>query len=149
MLNGRNPLLTVEGNLRRMGFYQTVFVEAADPHQAEVEVVSIVKSNPDLREAAIRDESIQPSLHLSEMWEIQLSDVPSCGNLKPMDRVYHRQTAAKLMVGFSTRGAQMLGVASVGKLVSSLHFWPTDVRWLDRRPVKHRRNVFDLPGKSK
>jgi hypothetical protein len=77
MINGRNFLLNVEGKRRRMGFYQTVFVEAADPHQAEEKAVGIVKSNSELREMANRDESIQASLHLSEMWEIELSDVPA------------------------------------------------------------------------
>ena len=77
IVNGRDFLFNVEGERRRMGFYQTVFVDALDRDQAEIEAVRIVRSDPELREIAIREESIQPSLHLSNIWEIQASDLPA------------------------------------------------------------------------
>jgi hypothetical protein len=77
IVNGRDFLFNVEGKRRRMGFYQTVFVEALDAGLAEIEAVRIVRSDPELREIAIREESTQPSLHLSNICEIEASNLPS------------------------------------------------------------------------
>lgn len=70
MLNGCNFRITLEGTVQRVGFYTTRFVEASDPEQAELQAVSLVKNDEELRAAVRNEPDDPPTIHLEEIVEV-------------------------------------------------------------------------------
>ena len=86
IINGRNFPLEVDGKVRRFGFFQTVFVEAADPAQAELAAIGMVKANAELGKSVRNGQVDPPSLHLDNLSEVAPSDVPL---LQPQGRTLY------------------------------------------------------------
>jgi hypothetical protein len=76
LIEGRNFLVSVEGRTRRHGFYQTVFVQAADPIVAEADAIQIVKDDAQLKQMTQNDQSDPPMLLLDSLYEIEASGTP-------------------------------------------------------------------------
>jgi hypothetical protein len=85
-INGRNFLLEVDGKVGRFGFFQTVFVDATDPTQAEFDAVRIIKTNAELQSSVKNRQADPPSLHLEHLVEVAPSEVPS---LQPQGRTLY------------------------------------------------------------
>jgi hypothetical protein len=77
IIHGRNFIFEVEGKRQRHGFYQTVFVEAADVAEAELNAIRIVKESSDLKDLVKNDHADPPMLYLDEIAEIASSEAPS------------------------------------------------------------------------
>jgi hypothetical protein len=71
MVEGRNFLINVDGKDRRVGFYQTVFVQGADPGEAESNAIAFVKSDVELKEATQNRAGDPPTLCLDSLEEIE------------------------------------------------------------------------------
>lgn len=71
MLDGRNFLIEMDGKVGRFGFYQTFWVEAASPTEAENAAVQKVRGSADLRSAVQNSLDDPPTIHLEEIEELQ------------------------------------------------------------------------------
>jgi hypothetical protein len=69
VLNGQNFLLRVEGEVCRMGFYTTRFVEADDERAAEVAAVDLIRADPKLQ-VVTNDRSDPPMIYADEVVEV-------------------------------------------------------------------------------
>jgi hypothetical protein len=76
LIEGRNFVLDVEGRKGRYGFYQTVFVRGADPSEAEINAVGIVKGDSELKLATQNESNDPPMLYLDSLEELEASDLP-------------------------------------------------------------------------
>ena len=70
-IEGRNFLLNLEGRNRRLGFYQTVFVDGSDPAEAESNAIGVVKSDEELLQSAQNDPDDPPMLYLDSLEEVE------------------------------------------------------------------------------
>jgi len=70
MIEGRNFLLDIDGKVRRCGFYQTVFLECADPSEVEPAAVQVVKGDAELKQLAKNEQSDPPMLFLDSFEEL-------------------------------------------------------------------------------
>jgi hypothetical protein len=70
LVEGKNFVLEVDGKRRRYGFYQTVFVESADPRQAELDAVAVVRGSEELSKLVCNRSDDPPRLHLEKIEEI-------------------------------------------------------------------------------
>jgi hypothetical protein len=71
MLEGQNFLIEMDGKVGKYEFYQTFFLEAGSPAEAENAAVQKVRTNPDLRSAVRNSKDDAPTMHLEEIEEIQ------------------------------------------------------------------------------
>jgi hypothetical protein len=67
MLVGENFLLDFDGSVQRMGFYVTRYVEADDPHQAELTAVDLIREDPKLKGVPLNSRDDPPRLHVEEI----------------------------------------------------------------------------------
>ena len=72
-LNGKNFWLLVDGAPRRLGFYTTRFVEAADERAAELAAVQLLRDDPKLKEV-LNERSDPPIIVAEEIAEIFAPD---------------------------------------------------------------------------
>src|SRR5262245_12359724 len=87
LIEGRNFLLRVAGKTARHGFYQTVFVEAPDPHAAELEALQVVRDDVDLKAQIHNPATDPPRLALESISAIDDgSAMPT-----PTGRTYFRE----------------------------------------------------------
>ena len=70
ILNGRNFWLTIDDEPRRMGFFTTRFVEAADPEAAEVAAVELLRQDDRLAGQILNDPSDPPTIHLHKIRQL-------------------------------------------------------------------------------
>jgi hypothetical protein len=78
MLNGQNFCLRVEGEVCRMGFYTTRFVQADNEREAELAAVNLIGDDPQLQ-VVINDGSDPPTIYTDEIAEVAAPD-PECPN---------------------------------------------------------------------
>lgn len=70
IVEGRNFVLNFDGVTARHGFFQTVFVEAADRAQAEIAAVAHVRGDEDLRAMTLNAADDPPMLYLDSILEL-------------------------------------------------------------------------------
>ena len=70
MIEGRNFQLDIDGKVRRYGFYQTVFLECADPSDVEAAAIRVVKDDAELKQLAKNEHSDPPMLFLDSFGEL-------------------------------------------------------------------------------
>ena len=63
IVRGENFLVAFDGKRERVGFYQTVFVRAADPESAEITATRIVREDPELNQITLN--FADPTLRLT------------------------------------------------------------------------------------
>jgi hypothetical protein len=71
LIEGRNFLLTLNGKTRRHGFYQTVFVQASDPAEAEASALRAVKDDAELKDLAQNNADDPPMLYVDALYELE------------------------------------------------------------------------------
>jgi hypothetical protein len=74
LIEGRNFLLALDGKTRRHGFYQTVFVQTADPAEAEATALRVVKDDAELKHMAQNHAHDPPMLYVDAICELECSD---------------------------------------------------------------------------
>ena len=74
LLNGHNFLINIDGRNRKHGFYQTVFVEADNPKQAESLAVAKIRHNKELKEKTLNSQDDPPAIRLETIWEFDIAD---------------------------------------------------------------------------
>lgn len=67
LVNGRNFLIESDGSLRKLGFFVTRYVSAADEQNAESDVIAALRSDVWLRDITKNDESDPPMLFTEEI----------------------------------------------------------------------------------
>jgi hypothetical protein len=73
-INGRNFLLEVDGQVRRVGFYTTREVEAADAAEAEVAAIQCMREDAELRARVRNPADDPPMLFVEEIAPIDAID---------------------------------------------------------------------------
>jgi hypothetical protein len=71
MLEGRNFLIAMDGKVGKFGFYQTFFIDAHSPAEAENAAVQKVRANSDLKTTVRNPKDDPPMVYLEEIEEIQ------------------------------------------------------------------------------
>ena len=79
LLKGENFLLNNEGEIKRMGFYTTRFVDAPNEDEAELTAVELIRKDNWLREAVRNDRPDPPMIFAEEIEEISTFDNPGAG----------------------------------------------------------------------
>lgn len=70
LMNGQNFLMVMDGKRGKFGFYQTFFLEADTPEDAEMTVVGLMRKDEELRTATLNSRDDPPTLHLKELNEL-------------------------------------------------------------------------------
>ncbi len=70
MLRGQNFLIMSDGQLQRLGFYTTRFVEAKDPKEAEMRAVQLVREDEKLKGCVKNERPNPPMLFLEEIEQV-------------------------------------------------------------------------------
>lgn len=71
LIHGRNFLLSLDGKVRKTGFYTTRFVEAQDAERAEVAAIELIKSDPKLLDIVLNKREDGPVMNVEEIEEIK------------------------------------------------------------------------------
>lgn len=82
MLKGCNFRINLEGIVQKLGFYTTRWVEANNPEEAELQAVTLVKNDGDLRAAVKNKAEDPPTIYIAEIIEVADFDdvqVPGAG----------------------------------------------------------------------
>ena len=74
LIEGRNFLIALDGKTRRHGFYQTVFVKAADPGEAEATASRAIKDDAELKQLTQNEPHDPPMLYLESLDEVDDSE---------------------------------------------------------------------------
>jgi hypothetical protein len=69
-LHGKNFFLNLDGEPKKLGFYTTRFVKAANPEEAEKIAVILTHHNPNLRKTLLNENDDRPKINLEEIKEI-------------------------------------------------------------------------------
>lgn len=73
-MNGRNFLMVMDGKQGRFGFYQTFFLEADTPQDAETTVAGKMRKDGDLQAVTLNLRDDPPTLHLDDIRELASFD---------------------------------------------------------------------------
>ena len=69
-LHGENFLLNIDGELKKFGFYATIFVKAENPQEAEKIAIILIHQNPNLRDTVLNENIDRPKINLEEIKEV-------------------------------------------------------------------------------
>ena len=89
-LRGENFIMRSEGEVKRLGFYTTRFVEAEDQNAAEECALDLLRQHRPLRDGLLNDREDPPKLFAEEIEE--LASFSGIENLSPV-RWYPKRTA--------------------------------------------------------
>ncbi len=80
-LNGLNFQIEMDGEVRRVGFFTTRFVEASSAEAAEMKAVEMVRHDETLRAGVRNGRGDTPLIHLDEVAEVDHfpADYPNTG----------------------------------------------------------------------
>ena len=70
LLNGENFLMTADGKAKKLGFYTTRFVEAANEAEAESVAVSILRQDERLRGTVLNTADDPPVIYTDEIEQV-------------------------------------------------------------------------------
>ena len=70
LINGRNFLIEIDGNVAKHGFYQNIFIEAQSPEAAELIAFDRIRNNEDLKRIVKNDKDDPPQFFLDDIFEI-------------------------------------------------------------------------------
>jgi hypothetical protein len=69
-LHGKNFLLNLDGEIKKYGFYTTIFVKAENPQKAEKMAVILTHQNPNLRETVLNESADRPKINSEKIKEV-------------------------------------------------------------------------------
>ena len=72
-MNGQNYLIDVGGRPRKQGFYQTVVIEADNPHTAALLAKAKIRHDRDLKAITLNDPGDPPRVELHTFWELDIA----------------------------------------------------------------------------
>ncbi|MCB2183590.1 MAG: hypothetical protein KQH63_16265 [Desulfobulbaceae bacterium] len=81
-IQGKNFLVSQDGEKKTMGFYTTRWVEAFSPEEAETVAIELIKNDQELRETIINGKDNPPMLYaekISEIHNFEGVDPPGSG----------------------------------------------------------------------
>jgi len=70
IVEGRNFLLSIDGKVRRCGFYQTVFLDCADQSKIEASAIQVVRGDAELKQLVQNVQADPPMLFLDSFEEL-------------------------------------------------------------------------------
>lgn len=70
LLNGKNFLLNRDGKAQKYGFYQSMFIEAETPKQAERMALTKIWHDRELKEITLNGAKDAPRVKLETFWEL-------------------------------------------------------------------------------
>ena len=80
MLRGENFLLDFVDEENKCGFFTTVWVEAKDSEEAELNAVAELRNHEDLKSGLLNKEDDSPMIYLEEMLQLETdSDIQQNG----------------------------------------------------------------------
>jgi hypothetical protein len=69
-VRGEHFLINLDGERRRVGFYTTRFVEAADENAAELAAIDLLRNDPQLVKGVLNERSDPPMMYAEEITEL-------------------------------------------------------------------------------
>jgi hypothetical protein len=76
MLRGENFFLRLAGEIKRMGFYTTRWIEASSSEDAENRAIELIRSDAELRPQVLNAKNDPPMVYIEELAEVEEHDVP-------------------------------------------------------------------------
>jgi len=77
-INGQNYLIQIDGDVKRMGFFKTYYLEAECPQDAENLAVQRIIDDPRWDGMIHNAQDDRPTMHLHRLGEVEtFEDVPS------------------------------------------------------------------------
>lgn len=71
LVRGENFLINLDGVNQKVGFYTTRFVEAESEKEAEYAVMDMLRSDPELIQVVLNEESALPVMFAEEIEELE------------------------------------------------------------------------------
>jgi hypothetical protein len=81
-IRGQNFSINLDGEIKKLGFYTTRFVEACDEREAEDLVIELLRQDSSLLETVKNDKSDLPMMHVERIEELDSFEgcfVPGAG----------------------------------------------------------------------
>ena len=69
-LHGENFLLNLDGEPKKFGFYDTKFVKAENPQEAEKIAIILIHQNPNIRDTVLNEKTDRPTINLEEIKKV-------------------------------------------------------------------------------
>ncbi|MGD9160245.1 MAG: hypothetical protein PVG39_17650 [Desulfobacteraceae bacterium] len=76
-VEGRNLLLNIDGQEKKVGFYTTRYVEAYETNEAKYIALNLIQYDPKLMDNILNKESDLPRINVEKIEEIFEVDIPS------------------------------------------------------------------------
>ncbi len=71
LIRGENFLMNLDGKAQRLGFYTTVFLEAAKPDKAEYAAMDFLRNDRWVKQALLNDRGNPPMMYHEEIEELR------------------------------------------------------------------------------
>lgn len=79
LIRGENLYLSIDGSIKRMGVYKTIFLEAKNENEARGIAFSLIHENLKLKENILNDDIDPPEYTLEEIIEVENIDNTESG----------------------------------------------------------------------
>lgn len=70
-VRGENFLFELDDEERRLGFYTTVFIEAENEEQAELQAIDLLRNDPKLVDGLLNPKADSPMMFVEEIDELE------------------------------------------------------------------------------
>lgn len=88
LMNGSNYLMDVDGKKTRQGFFQNMIIKADSPKQAELQAISRIWHDAELKGLTLNPEKNPPKVTLHTLWEL---DVAYDDSRIDMERTFYKE----------------------------------------------------------
>jgi len=78
LMNGSNYLMAVEGQTVRQGFFQNMIIKAGSPRQAELQAISRIWHDAELKAQTLNPPKNSQKVSLHTLWELDVAYDDSC-----------------------------------------------------------------------
>lgn len=68
---GENFLFKIDNEEQPLGFYTTVYIEAENAEQAELDAIDLLRNDPKLRDGVLNPKSDPPTMFVEEIEEVE------------------------------------------------------------------------------
>lgn len=70
LIEGKNFLINIDGQDKKVGFFTTRYVEAENSNEAELSAISLIKNDPKLKDNILNTNSDPPAIILESVSEV-------------------------------------------------------------------------------
>ena len=74
MMRGENFAIETDGKIKRLSFFQNLFIEAENNESAEEKAIQLIRSDQSLRDAVRNSQDDPPRLFVEELHELDSFD---------------------------------------------------------------------------